>query len=144
LWTLHQIYQAAGFVLWHLYVLLPAAACRAYNPSQVEVSCASSTTTPESCKAFKAIRHTLTGWFFMFAGLLQVQRDYEELPPESVPQLRDSLCQLLIKFGKGAPAVRTQVFWLITAVTSASCSACSTQFMGCCFRSYQSLLKVFP
>lgn len=48
----------------------------------------------------------------------QVQRDYEELPPDAVPQLRDSLMQLLFKFGTGAPAVRTQLCLAIAALAA--------------------------
>ncbi|KXZ44767.1 hypothetical protein GPECTOR_62g882 [Gonium pectorale] len=39
----------------------------------------------------------------------KVQRDFEELPPEAVDSLRESLLQLLIRFSKGAPPVRTQL-----------------------------------
>lgn len=49
---------------------------------------------------------------------MQVQRDYEELPAESVPQLRDSLLALLIKFGKGQPAVRTQLCLAMAALAA--------------------------
>jgi hypothetical protein len=47
-----------------------------------------------------------------------VQKDYEELPAEAVPQLRDSLMQLLFKFGAGAPAVRTQLCLAIAALAA--------------------------
>lgn len=50
--------------------------------------------------------------------LLQVQRDYEELPSDSVPQLRDSLLALLIRFGKGQPAVRTQLCLAMAALAA--------------------------
>ncbi|KAG2431638.1 hypothetical protein HYH02_013215 [Chlamydomonas schloesseri] len=39
----------------------------------------------------------------------KVQRDFEELPGEAVDSLRESLLQLLIRFSKGAPPVRTQL-----------------------------------
>ncbi|GLC47401.1 hypothetical protein PLESTB_001959900 [Pleodorina starrii] len=39
----------------------------------------------------------------------KVQRDFEELPPDAVDSLRESLLQLLIRFSKGAPPVRTQL-----------------------------------
>jgi transportin-3 len=49
----------------------------------------------------------------------QVQRDYEELPPDAVPQLRDSLMTLLFKFGTGSsPAVRTQLCLAIAALSA--------------------------
>eukprot|EP00878_Enallax_costatus_P020398 GHUV01021558.1.p1 GENE.GHUV01021558.1~~GHUV01021558.1.p1 ORF type:complete len:515 (+),score=87.61 GHUV01021558.1:142-1545(+) len=48
----------------------------------------------------------------------KVQRDYEELPLDSVPQLRDSLLALLIKFGKGQPAVRTQLCLAMAALAA--------------------------
>lgn len=47
-----------------------------------------------------------------------MQRDYEELPAEAVPQLRDSLLQLLLKFGSGAPAVRTQLCLSLAALAA--------------------------
>eukprot|EP00879_Flechtneria_rotunda_P018208 GHRR01019098.1.p2 GENE.GHRR01019098.1~~GHRR01019098.1.p2 ORF type:complete len:293 (+),score=112.18 GHRR01019098.1:708-1586(+) len=49
---------------------------------------------------------------------LQVQRDFEELPPEAVPQLRDSLLQLLLRFGKGTPSVRTQLCLAMAALAA--------------------------
>jgi hypothetical protein len=54
----------------------------------------------------------------LVSKLLQVQRDYEELPAESVPQLRDSLLQLLLRFGRGAPAVRTQLCLAMAALAA--------------------------
>ncbi|KAG2500508.1 hypothetical protein HYH03_001285 [Edaphochlamys debaryana] len=39
----------------------------------------------------------------------KVQRDFEELPDNAVDSLRESLLQLLIRFSKGAPPVRTQL-----------------------------------
>lgn len=48
----------------------------------------------------------------------QVQRDYEELPANAVPQLRDSLLQLLLRFGKGTPAVRTQLCLAMAALAA--------------------------
>uniref|UniRef100_A0A383V7P9 Importin N-terminal domain-containing protein n=1 Tax=Tetradesmus obliquus TaxID=3088 RepID=A0A383V7P9_TETOB len=48
----------------------------------------------------------------------KVQRDYEELPAESVPQLRDSLLQLLLRFGHGSPAVRTQLCLAMAALAA--------------------------
>jgi transportin-3 len=47
-----------------------------------------------------------------------VQRDYEELPADAVPQLRDSLLQLLLRFGAGAPAVRTQLSLAMAALAA--------------------------
>lgn len=49
---------------------------------------------------------------------LQVQRDFEELPADAVPQLRDSLMQLLFRFGTGSPAVRTQLCLAIAALAA--------------------------
>jgi transportin-3 len=54
----------------------------------------------------------------MYAHAVQVQRDYEELPAEAVPQLRDSLLQLLLRFGRGAPAVRTQLCLAMAALAA--------------------------
>ncbi|KAF6259150.1 armadillo-type protein [Scenedesmus sp. NREL 46B-D3] len=48
----------------------------------------------------------------------KVQRDYEELPAEAVPQLRDSVLQLLLRFGRGAPAVRTQLCLAMAALAA--------------------------
>jgi hypothetical protein len=50
--------------------------------------------------------------------ILQVQRDYEELPADAVPQLRDSILQLLLRFGRDAPAVRTQLCLAMAALAS--------------------------
>lgn len=47
-----------------------------------------------------------------------MQRDYEELPSDSVPSLRDSLLALLLRFGKGAPAVRTQLSLALAALAA--------------------------
>lgn len=49
---------------------------------------------------------------------LQVQRDYEELPADAVPQLRDSILALLLRFGKGTPAVRTQLCLAMAALAA--------------------------
>lgn len=60
-------------------------------------------------------------WLFLLycpANLLQVQRDYEELPADAVPQLRDSLLQLLLKFGTGSPAVRVQLCLALAALAA--------------------------
>jgi hypothetical protein len=56
--------------------------------------------------------------------VLQVQRDYEELPAEAVPQLRESLFALISKFARGAPPVRTQLC-LAMAALAAHCPAAS-------------------
>ncbi|EFJ48285.1 hypothetical protein VOLCADRAFT_48218, partial [Volvox carteri f. nagariensis] len=46
----------------------------------------------------------------------KVQRDFEELPSDAVDSLRDSLLQLLIRFSKGAPPVRTQLCLALAAL----------------------------
>ncbi|GMN45765.1 hypothetical protein TIFTF001_014956 [Ficus carica] len=46
----------------------------------------------------------------------KVQRDFEELPSEAFRQLRDSLNNLLIKFHKGPPKVRTQISIAVAAL----------------------------
>ncbi|XVF54218.1 hypothetical protein PTKIN_Ptkin05aG0162800 [Pterospermum kingtungense] len=46
----------------------------------------------------------------------KVQRDFEELPSEAFRQLRDSLNNLLKKFHKGPPIVRTQISIAVAAL----------------------------
>ncbi|KAI4326671.1 hypothetical protein MLD38_031959 [Melastoma candidum] len=46
----------------------------------------------------------------------KVQRDFEELPSEAFRQLRDSLNNLLKKFHKGPPKVRTQISIAVAAL----------------------------
>ncbi|XP_022767965.1 transportin MOS14-like isoform X6 [Durio zibethinus] len=46
----------------------------------------------------------------------KVQRDFEELPSEAFRQLRDSLNNLLKKFHKGPPIVRTQIGIAVAAL----------------------------
>ncbi|GBF90722.1 hypothetical protein Rsub_03023 [Raphidocelis subcapitata] len=49
----------------------------------------------------------------------KVQRDFEELPPEAVPALRDSLFALLIRFAAArAAAVRTQLALALAALAA--------------------------
>lgn len=50
--------------------------------------------------------------------LAQVQRDFEELPEEAIPQLRDSLFNLLVRSSKGAPPVRTQLCLALAAMAA--------------------------
>jgi hypothetical protein len=48
-----------------------------------------------------------------------VQRDFEELPPEAVPALRDSLFSLLLRFAAArAAAVRTQLALALAALAA--------------------------
>ena len=47
--------------------------------------------------------------------LLQVQQDFEELPPEAHGSLRDSLVLLLIKFSANPVTVRTQLCLALAA-----------------------------
>lgn len=52
------------------------------------------------------------------AMLLQVQRDYNELPAEAVAALRDSLFALLLRYAKDSPAVRTQLCLALAALAA--------------------------
>jgi hypothetical protein len=52
------------------------------------------------------------------AMLLQVQRDYNELPAEAVSALRDSLFALLLRYAKDSPAVRTQLCLALAALAA--------------------------
>ncbi len=47
-----------------------------------------------------------------------MQRDFEELPPEAVIGLRESLVALLFRFAKGAPPVRTQLCLAVAAMAA--------------------------
>eukprot|EP00200_Dunaliella_tertiolecta_P006984 CAMPEP_0202382050 /NCGR_PEP_ID=MMETSP1127-20130417/40683_1 /ASSEMBLY_ACC=CAM_ASM_000462 /TAXON_ID=3047 /ORGANISM="Dunaliella tertiolecta, Strain CCMP1320" /LENGTH=1111 /DNA_ID=CAMNT_0048981157 /DNA_START=70 /DNA_END=3405 /DNA_ORIENTATION=+ len=47
----------------------------------------------------------------------KVQRDFEELPEAAVPQLRDSLLALLLKYAKSTPATRRQLCLALIALT---------------------------
>ena len=49
---------------------------------------------------------------------VQVQRDFEELPEGAVASLRDSLVDLLLRFGTGSPPVRTQLCLAVAALTA--------------------------
>lgn len=51
----------------------------------------------------------------MFA---QVQKDVEELSPEAVTSLKESLMNLLTRFAKGPPPVRTQICLAIAALAA--------------------------
>lgn len=51
-------------------------------------------------------------------SLLQVQRDFEELPPSALPGLRDSLISLLVQFGQGSAPVRTQLCLAVAALAA--------------------------
>lgn len=54
----------------------------------------------------------------------KVQRDFEELPPEAVPALRDSLLALLVKSAASrAAAVRTQLALALAALAAHSPAA---------------------
>ncbi|KAK9830032.1 hypothetical protein WJX72_009312 [[Myrmecia] bisecta] len=46
----------------------------------------------------------------------KVQRDFEELPPGAVTSLRDSLIEMLLRYFKGAPPVRTQLCLAVAAL----------------------------
>jgi transportin-3 len=46
------------------------------------------------------------------------QRDFEELPPEAAASLRESLLQLLLRFSRGAPPVRTQLCLALAALAA--------------------------
>lgn len=48
----------------------------------------------------------------------QVQRDFEELPPEAAEALRASILNLLIRFATGAAAVRTQLCLAMAAMAA--------------------------
>lgn len=46
----------------------------------------------------------------------KMQKDFEQLPPASVPSLRDSVVQLLLVYSNGSPAVRTQLAIALAAL----------------------------
>jgi transportin-3 len=48
----------------------------------------------------------------------KLERDFEELPPEAIPQLKQSLVQLLLKFSHGPPPVRTQLCLAMAALVA--------------------------
>jgi transportin-3 len=48
----------------------------------------------------------------------KVQRDFEELPPDAVIGLRESLVALLFRFSNGAPPVRTQLCLAVAAMAA--------------------------
>ncbi|BDA46876.1 Transportin-3 [Coccomyxa sp. Obi] len=48
----------------------------------------------------------------------KVQRDFEELPEGAAASLRDSLVELLLRFGTGSPPVRTQLCLAVAALTA--------------------------
>ena len=50
--------------------------------------------------------------------MLQIQRDFEELPDAAVPQLRDSLLRLLIKYGGSNAAIRKQLCLALAALVA--------------------------
>ena len=50
--------------------------------------------------------------------MLQVQRDFEELPQGAAQSLRDSLVTLLVKHCQGNAAVRTQLCLAIAALAA--------------------------
>jgi len=47
-----------------------------------------------------------------------VQRDFEELPEGAAASLRDSLVELLLRFGTGSPPVRTQLCLAVAALVA--------------------------
>lgn len=49
---------------------------------------------------------------------VQVQRDFEELPQGAAASLRDSLVELLLRFGNGSPPVRTQLCLAVAALVA--------------------------
>lgn len=51
-------------------------------------------------------------------GIAQVQRDFEELPEGAAASLRDSLVELLLRFGNGSPPVRTQLCLAVAALVA--------------------------
>ncbi|CAG9460545.1 unnamed protein product [Pedinophyceae sp. YPF-701] len=48
----------------------------------------------------------------------KVEKDLDQLPASAIPQLRDSLVQLLLKFCQGSPPVRTQLCLAIAALAA--------------------------
>ena len=64
---------------------------------------------------------------FTALRLLQVQRDYEELPEIAVGNLRNSLADLFTHFSQGPTAVRTQ---LALALAAMAAHAPPTQWEG--------------
>lgn len=48
----------------------------------------------------------------------KLERDFEELPLEAIPQLKQSLVQLLLKFAHGPPPVRTQLCLAMAALVA--------------------------
>lgn len=46
----------------------------------------------------------------------QVQRDYEELPEEQVPALREKIIDLLLQSARASPALRTQLCLALAAL----------------------------
>lgn len=63
-----------------------------------------------------------TIWFTLelklFVAVLQVQRDFEELPANAAEALQASLLNLLIRFATGAMAVRTQLCLAMAAMAA--------------------------
>ena len=47
-----------------------------------------------------------------------MQRDFEELPEGAAASLRDSLVELLLRFGNGSPPVRTQLCLAVAALVA--------------------------
>jgi transportin-3 len=50
------------------------------------------------------------------SGFPQVQRDYEELPVEQIPALREKLIALLLQSARASPALRTQLCLSLAAL----------------------------
>lgn len=48
----------------------------------------------------------------------KVERDFDDLPESAPASLRDSLMELLLKFGEGVPSVRTQICLALSALAA--------------------------
>ncbi len=65
-------------------------------------------------RAFLPVMQSVT----RFVHGVQVQRDFEELPEGAAASLRDSLVELLLRFGTGSSPVRTQLCLAVAALTA--------------------------
>lgn len=100
---------------WHCLPQRVRHNCCSDSATRCFHQCKASTASANVCKKGASISAAAT---HLPSCITQVQRDYEELPADAVPQLRDSLMQLLFKFGTGSPAVRTQLCLAIAALAA--------------------------
>eukprot|EP00983_Pelagomonas_calceolata_P122328 1160897-Pelagomonas_calceolata.AAC.5 len=64
-----------------------------------------------------------------FEELPEVQRDFEELPEAAVPQLRDSLLALLLKYAKGQCTIGFRRIPAVVLGSRVTCCATTATFL---------------